>query len=82
MAGGLSNPVADKIYVIRRKPGTTETILISLKLSDAKRNEQANLLLAPGDVVSVEQTPGTVLIDALRMMNLGIGATLPLTAFF
>lgn len=82
MAGGTSNPVADKIYVIRRKPNSTETVLISLKLSDAKRNERANLLLAPGDVVSVEQTTGTVIIDTLRLMNLGFGASLPLTALF
>lgn len=82
MAGGVSNPVADKIYVIRRKPNSNDTIVITLKLSDAKRNEQANLLLAPGDVVSVEQTPGTVFMDTLRMMNFGFGATLPLTALF
>ncbi len=82
MAGGTSNPVADKVFVIRRKPGSTETVVINLKLSDAKRNEQANLLLAPGDVVSVEQTTGTVIIDTLRIMNIGVGASLPLTALF
>lgn len=81
MAGGLANPVADKVYVIRRKPNSVETVIIDLKVSDAKRNESANLLLAPGDVVSVEQTPLTMFIDSLRKMNLGLGATLPLTTF-
>lgn len=82
MAGGTSNPVADKVYVIRRKPNSTETFVVNLKISDAKRNESANLLLAPGDVVSIEQTPGTVLMDGFRRLNLGVGATLPLTTFF
>lgn len=82
MSGGLANPVADKVYVIRRKPESSETFVIDVKVSDAKRNEHANLLLAPGDVVSVEQTPATMFIDALRKMNLGLGATLPLTTFF
>lgn len=82
LAGGASNSVADKVYVIRKKPESNETFVINLKISDAKRNDQANVLLAPGDVVSVEQTPGTVVMDAFKRLNLGIGATLPLTTFF
>jgi polysaccharide export outer membrane protein len=82
LAGGASNTVADKVYVIRKKPDSNDTFVINLKISDAKRNEQANVLLAPGDVVSVEQTPGTVVMDVFKRLNLGIGATLPLTTFF
>jgi polysaccharide export outer membrane protein len=82
MAGGLSNSVADKVYIIRRKPNSTDTFVVNLKISDAKRNESANLLLAPGDVVSIEQTPGTVMMDVFQRLNLGVGATLPLTTFF
>ncbi len=82
MAGGLSNTVADKVYIIRRKPNSTDTFVVNLKISDAKRNESANLLLAPGDVVSVEQTPSTVMMDVFHRLNLGVGATLPLTTFF
>lgn len=81
MAGGASNPVADKVYVIRRKPNSADTFVVNLKISDAKRNQAADLLLAPGDLVSVEQTPGTVLMDGFRRLNLGVGATLPLTTF-
>ncbi|GIX03925.1 MAG: hypothetical protein KatS3mg113_0931 [Planctomycetaceae bacterium] len=80
LAGGLSSPVADQILVIRKVPHSHETVRISLRYSEAKRNEQANLLLAPGDIVSVEQTPLTVLIDTLRIINFGFGASLPLTA--
>jgi polysaccharide export outer membrane protein len=82
MAGGLSNPAADEVYVIRRKPNSTESFIVNLKISDAKRSEQANLLLSPGDVVSVEQTPGTFMMDVFRRINFGIGATLPMTMFF
>ena len=82
MAGGLKNPVADKVYVIRRKPNSTDTVMVDLKISDAKRNDSANLLSAPGDVVTVETTAATVMIDSLRMMNFGMAASLPLTYFF
>lgn len=80
LAGGLSSPVADDILVIRKKPNSNETVRIALKYSEAKRDERANLLLAPGDIVSVEQTPLTVFVDTLRLINFGFGASLPLTA--
>jgi len=82
MAGGLSNPAADKVYIIRQKPNSTETFIVNVKVSDAKRNESANLLLAPGDVVSVEQTPGTLVVDALRLIRMSVGASVPLGGFF
>jgi len=80
LAGGVSSPVADKIFVIRKKPSSPQTAIVELKLSDAKRSEKSDLLLSPGDVVSVEQTPLTVFLDALRIINFGFGASLPLTA--
>jgi polysaccharide export outer membrane protein len=80
LAGGLSSPVANKIFVIRKKPDSTQTAIVTLKLSDAKRSDKHDLLLAPGDVVSVEQTPLTVFIDTMRIINFGFGASLPLTA--
>lgn len=80
LAGGLSSPVANKIFVIRKKPDSAETAIVELKLSDAKRDEKQDLLLSPGDVVSVEQTPLTVFIDTMRIINFGFGASLPLTA--
>lgn len=80
LSGGIANPVADKVYVIRKKPDSPGTAIIELSLAEAKRDERSNVRLSPGDVVSVEQTPATVLIEALRFMNIGFGATLPLTA--
>jgi polysaccharide biosynthesis/export protein len=76
LAGGVSNPVADKIYIIRKKPSIAEPALIETSISEAKRNGHADLRLQPGDIVSVEQTPSTVVMDAIRLLNFGIGASL------
>jgi polysaccharide export outer membrane protein len=80
LAGGITNPVADKIFVIRKKPESSQTAIVEMKISEAKRNEKDNLLLSPGDVVSVEQTPLTIFLDTIRLINVGVGASLPLTA--
>jgi polysaccharide export outer membrane protein len=82
LAGGVSSPVANKIFVIRKKPDSAQTAIVEVKLSDAKRDAKYNLLLSPGDAVSVEQTPMTVLIDTMRIINFGFGASLPLTTLF
>ncbi len=81
LAGGASSPVANKVFVIRRKPNSADTVIVNVTISDAKRDEKANLRLSPGDVVSVEQTPATVVLDALRYINIGIGGSVPLPIF-
>jgi len=81
LAGGTSQAVCDKIYVIRRKANGSDTAVIQVSLRQAKRNSQANLRLAPGDVVSVEQTPATVMMEVLNVVRFGIGASLPLPGF-
>ncbi len=78
LAGGVSNPVANKVYVIRHKPNSNKTAIVSTNVSEAKRNEAHNIMLVPGDVISVEQSPATVLIDALKVINFGLGASVPL----
>jgi polysaccharide export outer membrane protein len=65
MAGDKSSPVADKVLVIRRVPGRPEPVVIEARLSGAKRNGRENIRLAAGDVVSIEQTPATVVVDTL-----------------
>ena len=82
LAGGTSQAVCDKIFVIRRKPDGSGTAVIQVSLRQAKRNSRANLSLAPGDVVSVEQTPATILMETLNVVRFGVGASLPLGAFF
>ena len=73
-AGGLSNPLADKIYIIRTKPGRDEPILIQASLRKAKHNLGLdNPRLDPGDYVSVEQSPVTAFYEALRLIGFSIG---------
>jgi polysaccharide export outer membrane protein len=78
MAGGWSSPVADKVYVIRNMPGRAEPVVIEVSISEAKRHGKGNLLLGPGDIVSVEQTPATIFLDALtRFLHFGLDGTVP-----
>jgi polysaccharide export outer membrane protein len=64
MAGDRSTQLADKVVVIRRLPGRPEPALIELSVREAKSNGRANLRLAPGDIVSVEDTPITAVARA------------------
>lgn len=65
MAGDKSSPVADKVYVIRRLDETSEPKVIQLSIAEAKVNGKENLRLAPGDMVSVEATIMTGVVDTL-----------------
>jgi polysaccharide export outer membrane protein len=79
MAGGVSSPVADKAFVIRRLPNMTEPAVIQVSLHQAKLNGNENLRLAPGDLVSVETTAATAMVDTVRnlfRMSLGLGGNL------
>jgi polysaccharide biosynthesis/export protein len=73
MAGGEASPVANKVFVIRRRPDQPEPILIELSMRAAKRNGRENILLEPGDTISVEQTPATVMLEAIRSIGVNIG---------
>ncbi len=82
MAGGLTSPVANKIYVIRRIPGEQDSQVIQVSYQKAKRVQSENIRLASGDVVSVERTPITVVFDAFdRFVNFGVGATARVPGF-
>jgi polysaccharide export outer membrane protein len=72
LAQGMSSQVADKIFVIRRRPGVAEPQLFQVSYSRAKRVGSENILLQPGDIVAVEQTPATVVLDVLKMATFGI----------
>lgn len=78
LAGGTSMTLADKIFVVRRVPQSSETAVVQVSLREAKRNSQANLRLEPGDVVSVESTPATAFYEALNIVRFNVGASLPL----
>jgi hypothetical protein len=51
-------------------------MLVGLSLRKAKRNGPENILLEPGDTVSVEQTPFTIFFDAIRRVGLNMGGAL------
>jgi polysaccharide export outer membrane protein len=77
LAGGLDIPWADNMLVIRHVPERTEPVLIQISIHEAKRNGRSNVRLAPGDVVSVEQTPQTVIYDVIRKFNVGLAGSVP-----
>jgi polysaccharide biosynthesis/export protein len=75
LAGGMSNPVADEVVVIRKVPGAPEPVRIALNVQNAKDGRE-NLALAPGDTVSIEQTPLTMTYDVVNtFFRVGIGAS-------
>lgn len=84
LAGGVSSPVADRVYVIRPEaegPGA-QPVVIELSISKAKHVGNENLVLGPGDLVSVEQTVATTVIDTMRdFFRITMGVSSRLTAF-
>lgn len=78
LAGGPSSKLADRVIVLRRTPDGQGTVTIRASLQSVKQHPSENLVLAPGDVVSIERTPATILLDTLEVIRFGVGATLPL----
>jgi polysaccharide export outer membrane protein len=82
LAGGYSSLVADKVLIIRRVPGQELPITIQASLRGSKRNGRENLLVAPGDSISLEQTPTTVVVDTFaRIIHFSVGVTGASTIF-
>ena len=79
LAQGTSIHVANQIQITRPVPNNPEPAVIRMTIRDAKRNGEANLRLMPGDVVSVEQDPATVMYDVFNLVRMNVGAALPLS---
>lgn len=79
LAGGMSNQLANKIYVTRPVVGSRDPAVIEISYRDAKKSADSNIRLGPGDVVNVEHTPGTVFMEALNLVRFGISGN---TALF
>jgi polysaccharide export outer membrane protein len=80
-AGDRSIQAADKVFIIRHLPGRNKPVVIQASIREAKMLGQANLRLAPGDIVSVEETPATVVVDVLKnfmRFGFGLSSTVPL----
>lgn len=76
LAGDISNPFADQVYVIRNIEGRQEPVVIELSLKKAKEHGAIeNLTLMPGDTVSVEKSPATAMYEAIRIISFGVGGS-------
>ncbi|MBN2294773.1 MAG: hypothetical protein JXM70_20255, partial [Pirellulales bacterium] len=79
MAGDRSMQAADKVLIIRQIEGRKEPIKIDVSVKEAKENGAANVRLAPGDIVSVEETPATVVLGTLqRVVRIAVGGSVGL----
>ena len=74
LAGDVKTQVADKIFVFRQLPGQPERVRIQCSLSRMKKDPTENVLLAPGDVVRVEHSPATVLLEAIQIIRFAVTA--------
>ncbi len=76
LAGGCSNPLVEKILVIRQPPGKAEPVRIVVNFHAAKEGPE-NIVLAAGDTVSVEHTAITAIADFIRtFVHVGFGASM------
>ena len=78
LAGGVSSKHTKKVLVVRRHPCGSGAVVIKANIDKAKHCPEENLCLAPGDVVSVEETLGTRIADILSFARFGIGASIPM----
>jgi polysaccharide export outer membrane protein len=78
LANGRTLEFADKVHVIRNIEQGKKSIVIAASVREAKKNVAANVLLAPGDVVSVEETPLTFTVGTIReFIRFGFTSAIP-----
>ncbi|MDG2130149.1 MAG: polysaccharide biosynthesis/export family protein [Fuerstiella sp.] len=67
LAGGqtYSNWISDRVTIIRREPGGNNTVRIKASIRKAKADAKEDLLLAPYDIVSVEENALTFTLSTL-----------------
>ncbi len=78
MAGGTTYNIADRAMVIRPRDDGGEPAVIAVNLQRAKSDGQENILLGPGDIVSVEHNLATLFFEAMGLARVGVGASVPL----
>ncbi|MFT4555032.1 MAG: polysaccharide export outer membrane protein [Porticoccaceae bacterium] len=72
LSGYTSSQVANKVFVIRQPTPDSRSIVIEASLSKASHDPAHNILLAPGDIVKVEHTPATILMEAFQIIRVGV----------
>ena len=76
-AGDRTLSLANKVHVKRQREDG-QSVTIHVPYNEAKRNSAANLVLQPGDVVTVEETPLTFAVETLRsFVRFGFSSTVP-----
>lgn len=80
LAGGATESIADKVLVVRAIPGQAQPAMIGVSIREAKRNGAENMLLASGDVVTVEETPVTFVVGAIKQI-IRVGVNGSISAF-
>lgn len=79
LAGGVSNQMANKIYIVRQSAQGQDPTVIEVSLRAAKHSDDWNIRMGAGDVITVEHTPATVFMEALQIIRFGINGS---TTFF
>ncbi len=78
LAGGRNVELANKVHVVRSSADKGQPVIIKISMYEAKRNQDANVLLAPGDVVTVEETPLTFAMYTIRsFIRFGFSSRIP-----
>ena len=75
-SGYTSSQVANKVYVIRQPTPEARSIVIEASLSKASHDPSHNVLLSPGDIVKVEHTAATILLEAAQFIRVGVSSSL------
>jgi polysaccharide export outer membrane protein len=79
IAGGRTMEIADRVLIFRTVEGSDQPVVITASVNEAKEGGPGNLLIAPGDIVSVEETPVTFALGTIsRFARLGFSAAVPL----
>ncbi|HEX4145196.1 MAG TPA: polysaccharide biosynthesis/export family protein [Pirellulales bacterium] len=66
LAGGQATPYVNKVHLLRRVPGSEQPLVVEISLREAKSTGKGNMLLGPGDVVSVEQSPANFAMEMFK----------------
>jgi polysaccharide export outer membrane protein len=66
LAGGQATPYVNKIHLLRHVPGNDQPLVVEISLREAKSTGKGNMLLGPGDVVSVEQSPANFAMEMFK----------------
>jgi polysaccharide biosynthesis/export protein len=77
-ARGVEYKVIDKVVVCREVPGRSERALIDVSIRDATHNKDENILLMPGDIVSVEPNVRVLFEDTVNFIGMAIMGAAPI----